>query len=213
MGESTRGWIDLDDYDPAALDEANRLVDELEARGDAAYREELLKVAGPHRRIHGTSRPAIRSIGRQWLDKHADEHWTFLRAVCEILWASEWREPQLLTLFLIYKSEDLRDHVNWEFLSKWSMQTDNAEVIDYLGAAAAQVLGRNPRLIAQVNRLAISDDRMQRLFGLVTLIIASREEAWHPALVAIIDRLSADPDLAIQAHLAWARRRMSKPRL
>ncbi len=83
-------------------------------------------------------------------------------------------------------------------------------VIDRLSAIAAQVLSRNPRLIAQVNRLAISDDHLQRLFGLVTLIIASREEAWRPALVAMADRLSDDADPEIKTHLSWARRRMSK---
>ena len=194
----------------ALVRQVSRIANALEAAKDPDYEEGLRRTVPSAQPIHAARVPAVRRIARDWVREYQSAPTALAFDVCEVLWSTGWREERLVAIFIILFDRRLMDEIDWKQLERWAGEVDNWELVDQLAAISGRLLERNPRLLTPVRGLATRDNAWQRRFALVTLIVASRDEAWIPGLAGMIERLQHDTDPYVKKALTWARDTLKK---
>jgi 3-methyladenine DNA glycosylase AlkD len=187
----------------------------LEARRDPSYEWGMRRTVPSELPAHATRVPEIRKTASEWRRAHRDLAPGEVLALCDALWATEWREERIVAIALIEGNKELRKAIEWERAERWSQDLDNWEHVDSLAGVTGRLLIADPALLVRVKVLEVSNNPWQRRLALVTLIVAFMKggSVWRDELAAMADRLKADKHPLVRRAVVWARDRLAKDHL
>ena len=186
----------------------------LEARRDPDYEAGMRRTVPSAQPAHATRVPEIRATAAEWRREHKGVANDELLALCEALWATGWREERLVALMLAERARPRLTTAEWPRLDAWSAGIDNWEQVDHLAEVSGDMLIAQPKLLARVKTLSLSENPWQRRLALVTLINAFHDDpAWRDQLVSMAARLKSDKHPLVRRAVVWARDRLAKDHL
>jgi 3-methyladenine DNA glycosylase AlkD len=194
--------------------EVSGLTAALAARRDPGYEWGMRRTVPSQQRAHATRVPDIRKTAAEWRKAHRDAAPQEVRALCDALWATEWREERLVAVALIADAKPVLQAVDWDRLERWSQDIDNWEQVDHLADVTGRLLIADRTLLGRVLALEASENSWQRRLALVTLIVAFMKGAvFRDELTSMAGQLSRDPHPLVRRAVVWARDRLKKDHL
>jgi 3-methyladenine DNA glycosylase AlkD len=195
--------------------ERARLMDEIRARADPAYRRVVQRSVSSNLAVYGLRVWEIRQIVKDWRRDHKDVSLDELLPLVETLWAGESREECLVALELLQHYPHLIPDLSWPHFERWRHDLDAWELTDVLGMGVLGpwVAHDTDRRGHHLREIQTDGDVWTRRLGLVGGIgwYRAQKRADVPLLVVeLIDQAKDERHPAITKAVSWALRYLVK---
>jgi 3-methyladenine DNA glycosylase AlkD len=188
-----------------------RLIAEIEALADPAYRQNLERLV-PGARMRGVRVPALRALAVALVKGPDAPGPDQLVALMDLACASGHREELLVATFALARSKKALAALDWEQLTGWLPAIDNWETCDQLATAvAAPLVAARPALAARLEALARSRRFWNRRFALATAVGLNQRGRQHPAVaLRVLEQVAGDREPMVAKAIGWLLREVAQ---